>query len=382
MIANHKRSLIAAALGLGVLISGTLAWAHGSVGAKFDMSKPVELTGVVTSVDWRNPHVHLFMNVKSAGQGKAKGQQILNWAVEIESPSLLEMDGWSRDTIRPGATIAVKGGRAWDNSRQIWGSEVRLVATNALLFTPKVQYGNAAGGPSRPTPRWADGKPALGQAPGFEDGYWTNPSKTVLVENGVDVKMDEYGQLANLADAAKVAPFQPWALGVYRNRQERKLKDDPMYINCKPPGGPRQYQSRLGVQFVDDKARNRVFEMMGSGNHNYRIIYMGERQKGLVTGDDDNPLYFGRSSGRWEGDTLVVETRGFNEDFWFTEGGLPHTSDLHLTEKFTRVNMDTLRYEVTVDDPGAYTRTWSAGWTMQWKGGATLPSYFCQNNRQ
>ena len=382
MIANHKRSLIAAALGLGVLISGTLAWAHGSVGAKFDTSKPIELTGVVTSVDWRNPHVHLFMNVRSAGQGKAKGQQILNWAVEIESPSLLEMDGWSRDTIRPGATIAVKGGRAWDNSRQIWGAEVRLVATNALLFTPKVQYGNAAGGPSRPTPRWSDGKPALGQAPGFEDGYWTNPSKSVLVENGVDVKMDEYGQLANLADAAKVAPFQPWALGVYRNRQERKLKDDPMYINCKPPGGPRQYQSRLGVQFVDDKVRNRVFEMMGSGNHNYRIIYMGERQKGLVTGDDDNPLYFGRSSGRWEGDTLVVESRGFNEDFWFTEGGLPHTSDLHLTEKFTRVNMDTLRYEVTVDDPGAYTRTWSTGWTMQWKGGATLPSYFCQNNRQ
>ncbi|MEO5924771.1 MAG: DUF6152 family protein [Bryobacteraceae bacterium] len=378
---SQGRGLVTAALGLGVLLCGTVAWAHHAIAGKFDVAKPIELTGVVTSVDWRNPHAHLFMNVKTPGQGKAKGTQILNWAVELESPSLLEMDGWNRDTVRVGNTITVKGGRARDNSRQIWGDQVRLVATGAMLFTPKVEVSKAMG-PARATPRWPDGKPALGGIPGMEDGIWTNPSKSVLVENGVDVKMDAYGQLANLADVAKVAPMQPWALGVYRSRQERMLKDDPMFVNCKPPGGPRQYQSRLGVQFIEDKVRNRVFVLMGSGNHNYHIFYLGGREKGLVTGDDDNPLYFGRSAAKWEGDTLVVDSRGFNEDFWFTEGGLPHTSDLHLTERFTRTNLDTLRYEVTVDDPGAYTRTWSASWTMQWKGGATLPSHFCQNNRQ
>jgi hypothetical protein len=187
--------------------------------------------------------------------------------------------------------------------------------------------------------------------------------------------------LTNLADAEKVAPMQPWALGVYRHRQERQLRDDPMYLNCKPPGGPRQYQSRLGVEFVEDRARQRIFVLMGSGNHNYRIVYMDQNRKaGLVTGDDDNPLYFGRSSGKWEGDTLIVDTIGFNEDFWFTNGGLPHTSQLHLVERFTRSDFDTLRYQVQVDDPGAYTRTWSAGWTMKWNGG-TVPFYFCQNNR-
>ena len=215
------------------------------------------------------------------------------------------------------------------------------------------------------------------------DGYWTNPGKTALVEDGVDVKLDEYGLLANINDAAKVAPMQPWALALYRHRQERQLRDDPAFLNCKPPGGVRQYQSRLGLQLLEDRARKRIFVLLGSGNHNYRIIYLdGRKPVGLVGGDDDNPLYYGRSVGRWEGDTLVVDTTGFNEDFWFTNGGLPHTSDLHLTERFTRANQDTLRYEVKVDDPAAYTRSWTANWTMQWNGGATLPSYFCQNNRQ
>jgi hypothetical protein len=237
-------------------------------------------------------------------------------------------------------------------------------------------------GAVRPAPRWPDGHPALGAMPGTADGYWTNPSETALIEDGVDVKMDPYGLLATPADAAKVAPMQPWALGLYQYRQGRQLRDDPMFVNCKPPGGVRQYQSRLGLQLIEDRERKRIFVLLGSGNHNFRIIYLdGRKQVGLQGGDDDNPLYYGRSVGRWEGDTLVVDTVGFNEDFWFTQGGLPHTDQLHLTERFTRSDSDTLRYQVEVDDAGAYTRKWSASWTMKWNGGAELPSHFCQSNR-
>jgi hypothetical protein len=84
--------------------------------------------------------------------------------------------------------------------------------------------------------------------------------------------------------------------------------------------------------------------------------------------------------GRWEGDTLVVESTNFNEKFWFSNGGLPHTQQLRLVERFTRTDMETLRYEVTVDDPGAYTRPWSASWTLQWVPDE-LPVYYCQDNR-
>ena len=136
------------------------------------------------------------------------------------------------------------------------------------------------------------------------------------------------------------------------------------------------------MQFVEDKERQRIFVLMGSGNNNYRIIYTdGRAQKGLVRGDDDNPLYFGRSVGKWDGDTFVVDTTGFNEDFWFTNGGLPHTDKLRLVEKFTRTDLDTLKYEVTIDDLGAYTRQWSTGWSMRWVAGQDMPRHYCQDNR-
>ena len=214
------------------------------------------------------------------------------------------------------------------------------------------------------------------------EGYWSYPSKTALVEDGVDVAMDQYGLLENIRDARRVAPMQDWALGIYRHRQSRNLRDDPLYLQCKPPGGPRQYMSNLGFQLIEDRQRKRVFVLIGSGNRNYRIIYLDGRELvGQVRGDDDNPLYYGRSTGHWEGDTLVVETTGFNEDFWFSQGGLPHTNLLRLTERFSRPSVDILDYQVTIDDPGAYTRPWTASWTLQWVGGGELPVHFCQNNR-
>ena len=110
--------------------------------------------------------------------------------------------------------------------------------------------------------------------------------------------------------------MQPWALALYQNRQRRFLQDDPTYINCKPPGGPRQFQQPFGVQFVEDRERQRIFTLIGGGNHNFRILYLdGRGQKGQVGGDDDNPLYYGRAVAKWEGDTLVVEHRRVQRGF-------------------------------------------------------------------
>ena len=348
--------------------------AHHSILAKFDDTKTTTIKGIVTLVDWTNPHVHVFMNVKDA-----KGQ-ILNWAVELESPIDLKQSGWSQDTLHPGDGITVEGILARNGSRQVWARSVSVTATGHEVFKV-VKTMPAPPLSPRPTPKFADGQVRMGALPGAS-GYWAYPSATALVEDGVKVEMSPYGQLKNVADASKVAPMQPWALALYQNRQRRFLQDDPTYINCKPPGGPRQFQQPFGVQFVEDRERQRIFELIGGGNHNYRILYFdGRDQKGQVGGDDDNPLYYGRAVGKWEGGTMVVSTTGFNEDFWFTNGGLPHTDQLKLTERFTRSDFDTLKYEVTVDDAAAYTRSWKASWTLRWVGGEELPIYFCQDNR-
>ena len=360
-------------LGVAVLIS-SLASAHHPILGKFNPDARRTMQGVVTKLDWRNPHAHIFMNVQQGGE-------TLNWAVEIESPSELHINGWSRDSLAPGDSIIVDGFVARDGSRQIWGDSVMRASNHQRLFTldPDLPRRPSA---SRPAPRWPDGQIALGATSGASDGYWGYPTKTVLVEDGVDVDVSAYGQLAEIDDADRVAPMQDWALALYKHRQERFLQDDPMYLNCKPPGGPRQYQSRLGLQLIEDRERERIFVLLGSGNRNYRIVYLdGRDQVGQVGGDDDNPLYYGRSVGHWEDDTLVVSTNSFNEDFWFTNGGLPHTNRLNLVERFTRIDFDTLRYEVTIEDQGAYTRPWSVSWELSWVGGEPLPSHICQENR-
>ena len=368
------KGVCAAALA-GLVLTTVPAAAHHPVSAKFDDTKPMTLTGIVTLVDWRNPHVHVFLNV-----GDPK-KQLENWAVEIESPILLQQSGWLRESVQPGDSITVEGIAARNGSRQVWGQKLTMSATGRQVLNLK-PYAPAEPLAERPTPRWPDKTPRLGALSGGTSGYWAYPSETALVEDGVTVEMDQFGLLRNIADAPKVAPMQPWAQALYINRQRRFLQDDPTFLNCKPPGGPRQYQQPYGVQLIEDRERQRIFVLIGSGNSNFRIIYLdGRDHAGQVGGDDDNPLYYGRSVGRWEGDTLVVDSRGFNEDFWFTNGGLPHTEQLRMIERFTRVNFDTLQYEVSIEDLGAYTRPWKSSWTLRWVAGEELPKHMCQDNR-
>jgi hypothetical protein len=356
-----------------MLLAARGALAHRALAAKFDATKRQTLTGIVTNVDWRNPQAHVFINV---GSGKDQS----NWAVELESPVLLEKSGWRHDTLKAGDRVTVEGILARDGTRQIWAESLVQSATGKPVLYA-VDTAPIPPESPRPTPRGPNGKPLLGAWNG-EGGYWGYPTSTVLMQQGANVAMDADGVLKNVADAPRVAPFQPWALALYEHRQRRHLADDPGFINCKAPGGVRHFQSPLGVQLVEDPERQRIFVIMGSGNRNYRIVYLdGRDQKGQVRGDDDNPLYYGRAVGHWEGDTLVVSTTGFNEDFWFTNGGLPHTDKLTITERFSRPNLDTLRYDVTIDDPGAYTKPWSSGWELKWVGGEELPFFLCQDNR-
>ena len=212
--------------------------------------------------------------------------------------------------------------------------------------------GRGAAPPSQPTPRRADGKPILGSPPGVK-GIWGSCCGTL---------------------STATTPFQPWAKAVFAYRQENQFEP---HTRCKPSGGARQFVTPYGTEIVEMPDLQRIFIMDLGGPHSYRIIYMDGR-----THPKDLALsYYGHSIGRWDGDTLVVDTVGFNEKFWMDRAGAPHTSQLHFVERFTRTDFNSLRYEVTVDDPGAYTATWTPPpFTLRWDAGQELFEYVCQDN--
>jgi hypothetical protein len=226
-------------------------------------------------------------------------------------------------------------------------------------------------------PRYPDGTVRMDRSPG-EKGYWDAPSTTSLVEKGVKVEFDANGKLKNLADAAKVAPFQPWALALYKYRQQNNFADDPMKV-CIGPGNPRQMMTPGGVRFIQDKNYKRMYMVFGGGNRNWRTIYMDGREP--PNADEVTATFLGLAVGKWEGDTLVSKSTGFNTRFWMSNGGLPHTEALTLTERFKRASKDTLEYEVTIDDPRTYTRPWKAAWTLHWTPG-DIQEHFCETGRE
>jgi hypothetical protein len=225
--------------------------------------------------------------------------------------------------------------------------------------------------------RYPDGTVRLDRAPG-EKGYWDMPGATSLVEQGVTVQFDANGRLKNPADAAKVAPFQPWALALYQYRQQNGFADDPMKV-CIGPGSPRQMMTPGGVRFIQDRNYKRVYVIFGGGNRNWRTIYMDGRDP--PDPEEVTGTFLGLAVGKWEGDTLVATSTGFNTRFWMSNGGLPHTEALKLTERFRRVSHDVLAYEVTIEDPRTYTRPWKAAWTLRWVPG-DIQEHFCETDRK
>jgi hypothetical protein len=365
------------ACGVGALLAAIPLLAHHNITGKFDPARTRTLSGVVTRLDWANPHVHILMDV-------VEGNTVKNWAVELESTIDLERSGWDLNTLKPGDAVTIQGMLARDGSAQIWGNSVVLTASKKRVLdvseAARAALLPVANLPARPTPRWPDGKPRLG-APPDEKGYWGRPSATFLVEDGVKVDANAHGLLRNIADASKVAPLQPWARSLFEFRQQNLLKHDPVFLQCLPPGAVRQFHQPYGVQFMEDKTFGRIFVLEGGGNHIWHFIYTdGRPQRGELSGSDDNPLYYGNARGTWDGDTFVVDSRTFIDKFWFSSSGLPHTDLLHLVERFTRSDFNTLRYEVTINDPGAYMRPWKASWNLQWVP-EDLPTYYCQDNR-
>jgi hypothetical protein len=247
-----------------------------------------------------------------------------------------------------------------------------LVGATVLWSMPlgAVLGGQRAGPEGRQVPRWPDGRINLG-APKGETGVWERRNEHLVV--------NPKSYQANATQSARIhidqVPLQPWARDLTNYRHSLALASEP-YTRCKPSGGPRQFMSPYGLEILDVPELQRIYIFNVANAQSYRTIYMDRRDHPA----DLTPSYMGHSIGRWEGDALVIDSVGFSENFWMNRDGLPHTTQLHLLERLARVDFETLHYEVTIDDPGAYTAPWTSGYTLGWSKGAELFEYVCQEN--
>jgi hypothetical protein len=195
--------------------------------------------------------------------------------------------------------------------------------------------------PSGPTPRAEDGKVDL-------SGVW------------VPVSINLPGDPS----------YQPLAKKLYEERKANKGKDDPERF-CLPDGAvrvnPLPYKIVQGPKMV---------VLLWEGNtHSYRRFFLDGRAHNL---DIEPESYTGQSIGKWEGDTLVVDTIGFNDKTWLDSTGKPHSEAMHLTERYRRSDLGHLSVELTIEDEKAFTKPYTFTRTFTLAPGWELQEYVCQ----
>jgi hypothetical protein len=234
-----------------------------------------------------------------------------------------------------------------------------LLVMPGFAAAPPGPPARGAARPSAPTPRLPDGTVDLGGNGSWSLGWITNYERQLIdTPTGIDN-----------------VPFLPWTKAMYDYVQKTENAYDPEGF-CLPPGGPRAFGTPYPAEFLQQK--DRIIVIFEGGAHVWREIHMDGRP--LPERESLNPTYFGYSVGRWEGDTLVIETTGFNEKTWLNFNGTMHTDELSTVERITRPNRDTLHYEATITDPGAYSEPWTIAWDIPWLEGAELAEYICQEN--
>jgi hypothetical protein len=182
-----------------------------------------------------------------------------------------------------------------------------------------------------PAPKLADGKPDL-------SGIWNADSK-FLRNITADMKPGEL-------------PMQSWAEQLHKERLSGIHSHEEPDANCLPQGVPKIDAAPAPWRIVQTPG---IVFIIYEAFTQWRQIFTDGRE----LPQDPNPTWFGYSVGKWEGDTLVVDTVGFNGKAWLDQEGHPQTEAMHVTERFRRKDFGHLELKVTIDDPKAYTKPWT-----------------------
>jgi hypothetical protein len=244
-----------------------------------------------------------------------------------------------------------------------FGAAVTLLASSGL-FAQWPAY------PTAGVPKTADGKPNLnGPVPRTPDGkpdfsgIWRfvdspdarsgPPPPTGARSFGIGVRVPGLLQFFDIGSTLPGGlPFRPWAAELRKQRVARDNRDNPD-AHCLPIGLMQLHTHPEPRKIIQTPG---LMVILYEANAGIRQIFLDGRS--LPTNDAD-PWWFGYSTGHWEQDTLVVETRGFRDDVWLDVEGSPLTASGKMTERFRRLNYGNMEIEITVDDPKAYTKPWT-----------------------
>jgi hypothetical protein len=185
---------------------------------------------------------------------------------------------------------------------------------------------------SRPIPRLADGKVDM-------TGPWVGGGSNGDIERDGGLKPGEL-------------PLLPWA----RELRDKRLSKDEPYTACLPMSVPRvnPYPWKFAMSYTS-KGLSHIYVLHETGDAGaHRVVYMDGRKH--PPKDEWVPNWWGHSIGWWEGDTLVIDTVGYNDKFWFDSRGTPHTEQLHTIERWTRISWGRMVNEFTLEDPGAFSK--------------------------
>jgi len=201
-------------------------------------------------------------------------------------------------------------------------------------------------------------------------GLWSR-LRDAAVPRGYEMYILDYGKTDS--------PMTPWAAAKYKVTGAMYHGDDPSTVlsdpvfQCFPPGVPRIYLFNFPVQIVQIPGQ---VLMLFEYDHFIRRIYTDGRPHDSEQG----PLWMGDSIGKWEGDTLVVDTTNFNDKTFIDRVGRPHSDALHVVERMRRIDQNSLEIAFTIDDPKAYTKPWGAKLIFESKPTWKVLEQICEDN--
>ncbi len=235
--------------------------------------------------------------------------------------------------------------------------------------TPNVPR-NADGSPNlnAPAPRTYDGKPDL-------SGLWIAERNRPCPPEIGCADMEVGQEFIDIGWSLKGGlPLQPWAAAAKKARMAENGKEDPA-SSCKPGGLVKFHTNPLYQKYVQTPG---LLLLLTERDKQFRQIFTD----GRPLPQDPQPAADGYSTGKWDGDVLVVESNGFQDGTWLDRNGNPLTEAAHITEHFSRPTFGVLQIELTVNDPKAYTKPWTVSMKHLIALNTEMIDYFCNENEQ